>query len=144
MAVSDPLREVLRRRANTYDSTVARFQAATGHGWHSPTPPELAAGPVSVVIPAHDMAYSLPAVLDALARQDSDGGLEVIVIDDASIDGSDAIARRHSTVSVLVRLPSRMGAAAARNVGTVVARHSTILYQDADMVLPSHVVADVW
>lgn len=63
-------------------------------------------------------------------------------MDDASTDETTAIARTHAVVTRLVRIKERSGAATARNIGTALAVSETILYLDADMLLPEHVIAD--
>lgn len=141
------LRHTLRHCPNDYGSAVADFERRTGLPWHSRTPPELpaGAGSLSVVVPAHNNAYSLPAVLDALGSQQRHphARVDVIVVDDASTDATGHIAAAHPAVTRVVRLARRTGAAAARNAGTRLAAGQTVLYLDADMVLPYHVVADV-
>jgi cellulose synthase/poly-beta-1,6-N-acetylglucosamine synthase-like glycosyltransferase len=86
------LRETLRHRANAYDPVLRAFEQRTGHGWHQPTPPHLAQGTLSVVIPARNMSYSLPAVLDAITAQQTSAPFEVIVVDDGSADGTSELA----------------------------------------------------
>jgi hypothetical protein len=141
--MTESMRQTLARRANDYDPAVARFEASIGFGWHQPTPSGHGPGrPTSVVIPARDVAYCLPAVLDALAAQQGREFFEVILVDDASRDGTLAIAQKHPVVDHLIRAGDWLGAAASRNIGTAVASGETILYLDADMVLPPHVVSD--
>ena len=54
---------------------------------------------LSVVVPAHDSAATLPACLDALLSAAAGHGAEVVVVDDASRDGSAALAgERGATV----------------------------------------------
>lgn len=138
------LAQVIAVRDNDYRPMVAEFTTRTGLGWHEPTPAPAAAGTsLSVVIPARNNGYSLPLVLDALARQDTSGTLEVIVVDDASTDQTPVIASHHPAVDVAYRLTGRAGAAAARTVGTRMAQADTIVYLDADMVLPPHVLTDI-
>lgn len=142
MAVS--LAEALATRDNDYRRLVAHFRTSTGLGWHDLTPPMAAAGTrVSVVIPARNTAHSLATVLDALADQDTSGTVEVIVVDDASDDDTSAIASEHPAVDVAHRLRDHAGGAAARNVGTYLAQGETVVYLDADMVLPTHALADI-
>jgi glycosyltransferase involved in cell wall biosynthesis len=144
VAVTETLAERLTRRDNDYTSHVAQIVTTTGLGWHDRTPPEAAAGrSLSVVIPAHNNAYSLPTVLDALRRQQTHGRVEVIVVDDASTDDTAAIAAAHSVTSSVIALRRRSGSGAARNVGTIAARAATVVFLDADMVLPPHVLADL-
>jgi len=138
------LAEALAACDNDYLGHVAEFCGRTGLDWHQPTPPSAAAGTrLSVVIPARNNAYSLVSVLDALAAQDTFGTVEVIVIDDASTDGTPVIVGEHPAVDVAYRLSHRVGAAAARNVGTHLTQAQTVVYLDADMVLAGHVLADI-
>jgi hypothetical protein len=140
----DPtLCETLRHRTNAYDPVLRAFEQRTGHGWHQATPPHLAQGALSVIIPARDMAYSLPAVLDAIAAQQTAAPFEVIVVDDGSTDGTGELARQHPLRPAVVRIPQCRGAATARNVGVALAEGETVLFADADMVLPPHALADV-
>ncbi|MEV7027543.1 glycosyltransferase, partial [Kitasatospora sp. NPDC093558] len=138
------LADTLRTQANAHRYLTADFTERTGLGWHQPTPAGTSAGRhLSVVIPARNTAYALPAVLDALGAQQHAAELEVILVDDASTDATFDIARRHPAVTTVVRLAERRGSAAARNAGARLAQAPTVLFVDADMVLPSHVFADV-
>jgi glycosyltransferase involved in cell wall biosynthesis len=135
------LREALHR-SNAYDDYVAAFESRTGLGWHEPTPASAADGSLSVVIPARNMNYSLPTVLDALATQEIAEAPEVIVVDDGSDDGTAEAARRHPLRPVVVAMPRRRGPGAARNVGAFLAADDTVVFADADMLLP-HGLADI-
>ncbi len=137
------LREILTRQDNDYLPARTAFEETTGLGWHAPTPADVGGASVSVVIPARNMAYCLPRVLDALHRQETRADVEVIVVDDASSDDTALLARSHPLCPTVVRLPDGQGAAAARNVGTALASGTLILYLDGDMVLPAHALADV-
>jgi GT2 family glycosyltransferase len=135
---------VLAGRGNDYLGLAAAFSDRTGLGWYQPTPLGAAAGAaVSVVIPARNNAYSLLPVLDGLAAQDTAGAVQVIVIDDASTDHTPGIAADHPAVDLAYRLPTQVGAGAARNAGIYLATAGTIVFLDADMVLPGHVLADI-
>jgi len=71
---------------------------AHGRFWHSG--PELApakpttAPPVTVVVPARDEAAVIGATLPSLQRQDYAGALRIVLVDDASTDGTGTIARQ--------------------------------------------------
>jgi glycosyltransferase involved in cell wall biosynthesis len=82
-------------------------------------------------------------VLDALAAQQTAASAEVIVVDDDSDDRTARLARDHPLRPVVIRVPRRCGAATARNVGVALAGGDTIVFADADMVLPAHALADV-
>jgi hypothetical protein len=129
--VAGSLAEALAARDNDYRDLVAEFCRRTRLGWHDPTPPAGAAGTqLSVVIPARDTDHSLATVLDAVADQRTSGGVEVIVIDDASTDDTPAIAADHPVVDLAYRLPYQVGARAHPELVLVGFRHN-IAYQDA-------------
>ena len=71
----------------------------------------------AVIVVAHDHAATLPACLDAVAALNPPPA-EVVVIDNASGDGSAAIAEGRAAAGVrLIREPSNTGFAAAVNRG---------------------------
>jgi GT2 family glycosyltransferase len=140
------LHEDLLRRNNFHTSSTRSWEAMAGLRWHEPTPsgiPLAAVRTISVVIPAYNVDYCLHAVLNALENQHHRYRFEVIVVDDASTDNTAAIAAGHPIVTTAIRLPERMGAATARNFGTALAHGRTVLYLDADMLLPPHVITDI-
>jgi glycosyltransferase involved in cell wall biosynthesis len=83
----------------------------------------------SVVVPAYNEATLLPACLDSLARQDVSGGVEVIVVDNASTDATAAIAQARG--AIVVR-EDRAGVCFARQAGTSVASGEIVVSTDAD------------
>jgi len=84
-----------------------------------------------MIIPVHNDATTLTRCLDTLSAQAvAPGELEVIVVDDASTDGSLEVARARGVR--VVALPARQGPAAARNAGAVEARSAVLLFIDAD------------
>ncbi len=86
---------------------------------------------VSVVVPAHRAEATLGACLDALGRQTlAASRLEVIVVDDASPDGTAALAEARG--ARVLRQPARRGPAAARNAGVRAARAPIVVFTDAD------------
>jgi O-antigen biosynthesis protein len=89
---------------------------------------------VSVVIPRHDAAPFLAEAIDSALAQ-AGGEVEVVVVDDASTDGSLAVAEGFGAAVRLVRLESNRGAAHARNRGVAAARGTALLFLDADDVL---------
>lgn len=103
------------------------------------TAPDQGAAPqVSVVIPARNAARTIDAQLGALADQDYDGAIEVIVADNGSTDDTARRARAWGD-----RLPGlrvvdatdRAGPAHARNVGIAAATSDLVLCCDADDVV---------
>lgn len=86
---------------------------------------------ISVVIPAYNNAATLGECIAALEPRSE--VLEVIVVDDASTDGTAAVAAEMD-VRVL-RLERNSGPAAARNLGAREAKGELVFFVDADVVL---------
>lgn len=100
-------------------------------------------GPVlSVVVPIHDVAAWLPACIDSILRQPV-RDLEIVLVDDASSDGSTAIAERYAAAHDrvrLVRIEERSGVSIARNVGVTHCTAPFLTFVDSDDELP----VDAW
>ena len=86
---------------------------------------------VSVVIPARDAAETVGGVLEALAAQEP-APAEVIVVDDASRDGTAAIAEQHG--AKVVRVERSRSAGGARNRGWDEATGDVVVFLDSDAV----------
>ncbi|MCX6338552.1 MAG: glycosyltransferase [Candidatus Aureabacteria bacterium] len=84
---------------------------------------------LSVVIPCHNARGTLGACLEALRAQTQKPS-EVIVVNDASTDGSDEIAARFGVA--VIRSDKRRSAGQARNVGKAHAGGDIIAFTDAD------------
>lgn len=103
-------------------------------GQRSPATPPL----VSIVIPCHNYARFLPGCLGSIAAQRADlGRVEVVLADDASTDGSAALARQllpgMGLASWSVMELSRQGRPGpVRNAGLAHARGRTLLTLDPD------------
>ncbi|GIH11214.1 hypothetical protein Rhe02_92810 [Rhizocola hellebori] len=87
-------------------------------------------------------AFAITAVLDALTASEGVAA-ELIVVDDASGDGSAFRAAAHPSRPTVVRLEKPCGSSVARNVGTALASTGTIVYLDGDMVLPQGVLSEL-
>lgn len=90
---------------------------------------------VSVVVPARNAATTLGLQLRALAAQRGAPAFEVLVVDDASTDGTADVAGRHERMLPrlrVVRQQRRGGANAARNRGVDAATGALVLLCDAD------------
>ncbi|CAA9279945.1 MAG: Glycosyltransferase [uncultured Chloroflexi bacterium] len=86
----------------------------------------------TVVIPAHNAARTLGVCLDALRAQGvPSSDFSLIVVDDASSDGTAAVASRSD---VVVLAGPGTGPAAARNVGARAATGEVLVFLDADTV----------
>jgi 4,4'-diaponeurosporenoate glycosyltransferase len=96
----------------------------------------LAGAEVSVVVPARNEAANLPHLLDSLAAQHLTS-LQIIVVDDASTDGTAEVARAHgATVVEAGELPDGWtGKSWACSQGAALATGSTLVFLDADVRL---------
>lgn len=83
----------------------------------------------SIVVPPYDEELLLGACLDSLLAQDADVTAEIIVVDNASLDTTAAIARGRGVI--VLSEPTR-GVCAARQTGTDAARGQYIVSVDAD------------
>lgn len=89
---------------------------------------------VSVLVAAHAAEATLATALASLTAQ-SWRALEIIVIDDASPDGTAAVAAGMAARDPrirLVRLPANLGAYGARNAGLAAATGTWVTLHDAD------------
>jgi GT2 family glycosyltransferase len=93
---------------------------------------------ISFIIPAYNAERTLPQTLAAgCAAQPPP--LEIILVDDGSIDGTAKIAKPFG-VKVL-SLGKNAGAAAAKNRGAAAARGDILFFTDADIVMPTNAPA---
>jgi GT2 family glycosyltransferase len=96
----------------------------------------------SVTIVTFDSARYLARCLDALAAQELPPS-EVIVVDNASSDGSAAIARAHAVVSHFEQNARNVGFAAGQNQAIRRSRGSWVLTLNPDVVLTSRFLAEL-
>lgn len=101
---------------------------------HTPSDPPV----LSVVMAVRDVAhYIRPAIRSVLRQEWTD--LEVVVVDDGSIDATPRIlrrlARRDPRVTVITQ--ANAGAGAARNRGMAQARGRYLVFADGDDVVPA-------
>jgi glycosyltransferase involved in cell wall biosynthesis len=125
---------------------LAPFVGLTAPSVHHEIPLRFAADDdaprVSVVVPCHDMASTLAETLASVCAQELDGDVEVIVVDDGSIDGSGELAA--SLGASVLRQPASGHPAHARNTGFAAARAPYVLPLDADDLLePGFLAATV-
>lgn len=93
---------------------------------------------VSIVVPVHNEARTIEAVLDELAHVPIDK--EIIVVDDASTDDSAERIHRHVSVGIAARLHVNQGKGAAVRYGMAHATGSILVVQDADLELSPSVI----
>ncbi|MGW9738974.1 glycosyltransferase involved in cell wall biosynthesis [Micrococcus sp. 140720015-1] len=94
---------------------------------------------ISVIIPAFNAERFLPLQLEALDAQSGAPSYEVVVVDNASTDGTASVVRRLAReVSYPLRLvsaPEHQGPGFARNVGAAHAHADFLMFADADDVV---------
>jgi GT2 family glycosyltransferase len=95
--------------------------------------PPPAAPLVSVVVPTFDRAYCLEATLRSALAQ-SHAALELVVVDDGSTDGTEALVRALQEADRRVRYhrQDNRGVAAARNAGLRLAGGEYVAFLDSD------------
>lgn len=104
---------------------------------------------VSVIIPAHDEATTLPACLQSVLRQDYAGAIRVIVVDNGSRDGTADVAgqwvSRFAAAGheMLVLQLERGNKCAALNEADSQAVGSCRIYLDADTEISANCVSRV-
>jgi glycosyltransferase involved in cell wall biosynthesis len=103
----------------------------------------VSAAQLSVIVPAYNEATSLPNTLARLDLAVSSSGaeVEVVVVDDASTDGTREVAQ--SCGARVVAEARRGGVARARNSGAAAAVGDVLVFVDADVLVPQATLARV-
>ena len=93
----------------------------------------------SIIVPAYNEEELLPATLDAVAAAMAavDAPGEVIVVDNNSTDATARIAEEHGARVVFEPVNQ---IARARNAGAAAAKGDTLVFLDADTILPPEVL----
>ncbi|HTQ08030.1 MAG TPA: glycosyltransferase [Polyangiaceae bacterium] len=98
---------------------------------HAETGEDVARPLVSVIIPTHDRRHLLGTAIESVLAQEPIGGrIELIVVDDASSDGSAEVVARYPAAKYL-RSEAR-NVSAARNAGIAAARGDWLAFLDDD------------
>jgi glycosyltransferase involved in cell wall biosynthesis len=93
---------------------------------------------VSFIVPAYNEEFELPQTLQAIRTAALDRPHEIIVVDDASIDQTAAVARTQRVNLVSI---NRRQIAASRNAGARAANGDILFFVDADTRINSHHVS---
>ena len=99
---------------------------------------------VSVIVPTYNRKGTLERALNSILSSNYPSDkLEIIVIDDASIDGtSDYIKRRFPRVKI-IRNNNEMGIAKSRNVGLTESSGQLLFLIDDDNIIDSQTIAEL-
>ena len=90
---------------------------------------------LSVVVPAYNEEAFIGAMIEAILAVDTESSgftKEIIVVNDGSKDGTEAVVRRYPQVKLINQQPNQ-GRGAALRRGTDAATGDYILFQDADL-----------
>jgi len=100
---------------------------------------------VDIIIPVYNRAGLVRESIESAIDAAQDVSLEIIVVDDASTDGTwDSLAAYNDPRIRCFRMESNSGQSAARNRGLDVARGTYVKFLDSDDVLiPGHLPAEV-
>lgn len=91
-------------------------------------------GPISVVVVNYQGEHYLEPCLRSIQAQTREPD-EVLVVENASTDGSLNVLNTHFRGVEVVRMPSNVGACIARNVGMRAAKYRFVLLVDNDVIL---------
>ncbi len=95
---------------------------------------------LTVIIPCHNEAETLPQQLESLLAQEWDRRWDIVVVDNRSTDGTAAVATEYSSGTIDIRVvpaTERAGIAYARNTGVRATTARSVAFCDGDdIVLP--------
>lgn len=102
---------------------------------------------LSIVVPIHNKAAVLERVVRAAANQNlASDRFEILLVDDHSTDGSDALVEHLAAaldpVRRVARKPGPAGASRSRNSGIEAARGDWVMVLDADVISHPDLVTD--
>jgi cellulose synthase/poly-beta-1,6-N-acetylglucosamine synthase-like glycosyltransferase len=94
---------------------------------------------VTITVPVYNAVHSIRSALERLLQLDYPRDwLQILVLSDASNDGTDEVVREFAERGIeLMRAPNRRGKTAAENAAVAVARGDIIVNVDATVVVPA-------
>ena len=103
---------------------------------------------ISVIVPVFNVGQYIAQGLDSLLQQDIQQSYEVILIDDASTDGSIDVCRRYAADYperfTLIECEVNSGVSVARNLGLDQARGRYLAFFDPDDMLPPQALSKLF
>jgi glycosyltransferase involved in cell wall biosynthesis len=124
-------------------------------GWQTqlataPTAETVTQWPLTVLLPAYNERDAIQQVLDEIVDALAEGTVryEILVIDDASTDGTAELAEQYARTCWqcpvrVIRCPERRGAGAARKVGIRHAQGEVVVMLDADGTYPARSIPEL-
>jgi glycosyltransferase involved in cell wall biosynthesis len=99
---------------------------------------------ISFVIPAYNSESTLLEAVDSIFNGNFQDGDEVIIVDDASNDGTEVVAKnilaKHKPFVRLISNEQNKGCPASRNIGITNSKNNLIFNLDSDNVLTPHTI----
>lgn len=98
---------------------------------------------LSVIVPVYNVKEYLDRCLTSICSQET-AGMEILLVNDCSTDGSDALCERWKERDERIRLfnhPHNAGLSAARNTGLLYARGEYVTFVDSDDALAPNTYA---
>jgi len=96
--------------------------------------------PVSIIIPAYNEERHIAACIESLLKQECSDELEIIIVNNASRDGTAKIlssyAAKYPEKIRAINLDRNLGPGGARNLAAKIARGEILIFLDADMTFP--------
>ena len=112
-------------------------RATAAAGAADPRPPACQWPSVTILVPVHNAADTLASTLESLLALRYPGDRHILVLSDASTDGTDDVAARFEHRGVeRIRLPVRRGKTAAENLACTRLRGDIVVTVDASSRIP--------
>lgn len=100
-------------------------------------------GPVTVVVPAYNEAAGIEPALRSIVGTDWEHGVEVIVVDDGSTDGTADIVRDLALDGVRLIRQRNAGKPAALNTGAAASSTEIVVFVDGDTLFQRDTIAEI-
>lgn len=98
---------------------------------------------ISILIAAYNEANNIASTLISIKNQDYPGDIQVILVDDGSLDNTIAVAQATCSDSIQIVQANHGGKAAALNYGLQFAKYELIVTLDADTYLLTSAIQEI-
>lgn len=96
---------------------------------------------VSVIVPAYNEEANIAKCVEAVLKQDFEGTIEIIVVNDGSTDRTAEIVSEYPVE--LINLQTNQGKASALNVGGENAKGGVLVFSDSDSIMADDAVSSL-